>query len=354
MSNKNKNFSRISIRKQKMKTNRKKLLLYIGIPLSVVVITVLSYGLHLYTTAKDAANESFEKVGRENEKSDLRSESVDPIEDNVSVLIIGVDDSENRGFNEKSRSDTLILATFNKESGSIKLLSIPRDSYVNVPDHGYTKINNAHFFGGPKKAINTVERLMNVPVDYYVRLNFEAFIEVVNSLGGIHYDVPFEIVEMDSQDNKNAIHLFPGLQELNGEEALAMARTRKYDNDIERGKRQQEIIKSIVKEAASASSILKLDDLITAVGNNMKTNLSFSEMKSFISYGINTNLSLSSVSLEGTGGKMNDGLWYYQINEQSRSELEKELRAHLDLSISDVNSSEFSSESNEVNESTIN
>ncbi|WBX81950.1 LCP family protein [Virgibacillus salarius] len=352
MSNENNNFSRITKRKKKKKKNRKKLLLYLLIPLTILFITVLSYGFHIYTTAQNAANDSYEKVGRENETSKLRNESVDPVEDNVSVLIIGVDDSENRGYNEKSRSDTLILATFNKSSKSVKLLSIPRDSYVNVPDHGYTKINHAHYFGGPKKSIETVEDFLNVPVDYYVRLNFEAFIEVVDSLGGIQYDVPFEIVEMDSQDNKNAIHLTPGYQKLNGEEALALARTRKYDSDIERGKRQQEIIKTIVKQATSASSILKLDDLITAVGNNMKTSLSFNEMKSFVSYGMNTNLSLSSVSLDGTGGKMNDGLWYYQVDEQSRNDIEHELREHLDLSTSNVNNSEFSADANEENDST--
>ncbi|GGJ52031.1 LCP family protein [Virgibacillus salexigens] len=339
---------RMGKRKQEKRRKRRKLLIYAGIPLTLIIIAVLSYGYHIYSTAQDTADDSYQKVGRENEQSQLRHTAVNPIEDNVSVLIIGVDDSENRGYNEKSRSDALLLATFNKEENSVKLLSIPRDSYVNVPEYGYTKINHAHFIGGPKKTMETVEKFMNIPVDYYLRVNFEAFIEVVDSLGGIEYDVPFQMREMDSNDNQNAIQLSPGLQQLNGEETLALARSRKYDSDVERGKRQQEIIKTIVKEAASASSIFKLDDLIQAVGSNLKTNLSFDEMKSFMSYGMNTDLVMNTVNFEGTGGKLDDGLWYYQVDQTSRTAIENELRTHLDLSTSNVEQSEYNSTTDEA------
>ncbi|WP_099159470.1 LCP family protein [Virgibacillus ndiopensis] len=356
MSDTNLENSRINKRNENKKKKRKKRYLYILLPTLIIILTIASYGIHLYTKAQSTVEDSYTDVGRENETSELREEAVDPVEDNVSVLIIGVDDSEKRDYNGHGRSDTLILATFNKKKGNVKLLSIPRDSYVYVPEVDYfTKINHAHAYGGPKASIETVENFLNVPVDYFVRVNFEAFIEVVDSLGGIEYDVPFEMSEMDSKDNKNAIHLMPGNQELNGEEALALARTRKYDNDIERGKRQQEIIKTVVKEAASASSILKLGDLIEAVGDNMTTNLSFDEMKSFMSYGINNNFSITSINLEGSGGKMNDGLWYYQVDEQSRAEIENELREQLDLPITNELDSKYTSEDiSEEKNTTIN
>src|SRR5690606_21377009 len=108
---------------------------------------------------------------------------------------------------------------------------------VYIPEVGYNdKINHAHAFGGPKATIETVEQLLDVPVDYYVKLNFHAFTEVVDVIGGITAEVPYELWESDSNDKKNAIHLLPGEQLLNGEQALALARTRKYDSDIERGK----------------------------------------------------------------------------------------------------------------------
>ncbi|MBU8566626.1 LCP family protein [Virgibacillus pantothenticus] len=343
MSKNRENISRIKKRK---KRSKKKLLFFLIIPLSLLLVATVSYGAHVYNTAQEAANKSFEKVGRDGEKSALRDESVTPIDDNVSVLIIGVDDSETR-HEGSGRSDALMLATFNKQEKDVNILSIPRDSYVNVPDYGYTKINHAHAYGGPSKTIDTVESFLNVPVDYYVRLNFEAFIEIVDTIGGIQYDVPFEMSELDSNDNKDAIHLMPGYQNLNGEEALALARTRKYDNDFERGKRQQEIIKTIIKETASASSILKLDELINAVGDNMSTNLTFDEMKSFMSYGLNTDLAINTINIDGQGGKMPDGIWYYQVDEQSRMEVENKLREHLDLPASSETNYEFTQEGND-------
>ncbi|WP_096272575.1 LCP family protein [Paucisalibacillus globulus] len=338
--------TRISKRKNKKKISKKKILLFIAIPLSVLLIGGAVYAASIYSQAEKAVSESFEQVERKNNKetSDLREEVVNPIEDNVSVLIIGVDDSEKRSFDENSRSDTLILATFNKEHNDVNLLSIPRDSYVFVPEvQYYTKINHAHFFGGPSATIETVEEFLHVPIDYYVRINFDAFIEVVDSIGGIYYNVPFEMYEQDSKDKKDAIHLLPGYQKLNGEEALALARTRKYDSDLERGQRQQEIIKAVMKEAASVKSLFKLDNLIEAVGDNMTTNLTFDEMKSFVSYGLTKNIAINSVSLEGSGGYMDDGLWYYQVDEESRQTIENKLRNHLDLPTS-RNNTEFSAE----------
>ncbi|WP_246202496.1 LCP family protein [Virgibacillus doumboii] len=311
---------------------KKKWVLYSGIVIAVLIIAGVGYGLHLYNKTEDIVKDSQKDIGRENKTSELREEKVDPVEDNVSVLFIGVDNSEKRDYDLGSRSDALILATFNKQENSVKLLSIPRDSYVYVPEVGYkTKINHAHFYGGPKATIETVENLLHVPVDYYVRLNFEAFIETVDSLDGIHYDVPFEMYEQDSADNANAIHLLPGPQTLTGEEALALARSRKYDDDLERGKRQQQILKSIKEKATSVTSLFKLDNLIEAVGSNMKTNMAFDDMKSFLSYGIDENITIESVGINGHGEFLDDGLWYYILEEDSVNSIQNELRSHLDL-----------------------
>ncbi|WP_188454975.1 LCP family protein [Virgibacillus oceani] len=321
---------------------KRNLFIYIGVTLLFFLSIGIGYAAHIYNKTEEIVSDSHEDIGRENNTSNLRAEEVDPIEDNVSVLFIGVDESEKRDYETASRSDALILATFNKEQNSIKLLSIPRDSYVYVPEIGYnTKINHAHFYGGPKATIETVENFLNVPVDYYVRVNFEAFIGVINSLGGITYDVPFEIYEQDSNDNADAIHLQPGEQLLNGEEALALARSRKYDSDIERGKRQQEIIKRIGKKATSASTIFKLGNVLDAIGPNLKTNLTFDEMKSFLTYGINKNIAIEMINLDGSGGFMDDDLWYYVVDEESRASVQEELREHLDLSISNKNTTDF-------------
>lgn len=324
-----------SLRTTKLVKKRKlkKRFFLIMIPL----ILLLSAGIfagYLYIKADSVLKDSFDDEGRE--KSELRDKIVDPKVDDVSVLIMGVDESDKRENSDSARTDTLMVATLNKEERSIKLLSIPRDSWVYIPEVDYiNKINHAHAYGGTKATIDTVENLLEIPIDYYVKINFEAFIKVVDSLNGITVDVPYELQEQDSKDKANAIHLYPGEQLLNGEEALALARTRKLDNDIERGKRQQEIIKSIIDKSISLNSILKYDDIIEAIGGNMTTNMTFSEMKSFIAYGVQGNdLKIDTLTLEGEDMWVYNPnkLYYYELDEEALEETKQVLKEHLNLS----------------------
>ncbi|MDL4838898.1 LCP family protein [Aquibacillus rhizosphaerae] len=321
-------------RVEKLKSNKKrKKLLFILVPIIVFLTATSAYAYTVMNKAENAITNSYEDDGRD--KSELREKEVDPTEDHVSILFIGVDDSEHRSENggSSSLSDALILATLNKDLNSVKLLSIPRDSYVYIPEvDKFDKITHAHSFGGPKATIETVENFLEVPVDYYVKLDFHAFIDVIDALNGVTINVPYELYEMDSNDTKNAIHLLPGEQLLNGEEALALARTRKLDNDIERGKRQQDIIKAIMDKSLSASSILKYDEIIQAVGDNMSTNMNFDQMKGFISYGTSGSLDIETLNLKGSD------LWtdryYYQIDEQDLEQKKQSLQEHLDLNVS--------------------
>ena len=156
------------------------------------------------------------------------------------------------------------------------MVSIPRDSYVYIPvEKKKDKITHAHVFGGTEGTIETVEELFDIPVDYFVKLNFNAFIDVVDALGGIEVDVPITFTEQNSKDTADAIHLKKGLQELNGEEALALSRTRKIDNDIERGKRQQLVLQAIIDKAVSIGSITKYGKLMESMGDNLTTNMEF-------------------------------------------------------------------------------
>ncbi len=319
--------------KQRNTKRKKKILKLVVFPLMVIAISVISYSTFLYSKAQTAMNDSYDPIDRISSK---RETIVNPDIDNISVLFIGVDDSEERGFGTNSRSDALILATFNEKAKTVKLLSIPRDSYVNIPDHGKDKITHAHAYGGPVTTIETVEELLDIPVDFYVKLNFNAFVDVINAIGGIKADVPYDFSESDS-DEKKRINLQAGFQQLDGEEALALARTRKLDSDIERGKRQLEIIEAIIDKATSANSIMKYADVIDAVGKNMVTDLSFSEMKSFIDYAKEgTSLNIETLSLEGqdlylTNSKGNR-IYYYDLDEDYLESVQTTLKSHLELS----------------------
>ncbi|WP_407269364.1 LCP family protein [Radiobacillus sp. PE A8.2] len=310
------------------KNKRKKRILFILLPIMILLASATIYGTSLLNKADEIVGESFVDDGRDG--SELRKIDIDPKRHNVSILFIGVDDSEKRS-DSNPRSDALVLATLNKEDKSVKLLSIPRDSYVYIPEVGYEdKITHAHAFGGPKATIEAVEGFLDIPVDYYVKMDFEAFIDVVNVLDGVKVNVPYELYEQNSEDVKNAIHLLPGEQKLNGEEALALARTRKYDSDIERGKRQQEIIKAIAKQTLSFSSIFKVNNLMEAVGNNMTTNLTFDELKSFASYGTSSDLNIDTINITGDDKKI-DGIYYYELDQDDLLSKSQQLQKHLGI-----------------------
>jgi polyisoprenyl-teichoic acid--peptidoglycan teichoic acid transferase len=319
---------RRSHKKQKKRLRRKRLVTFILLPILFLTLSATAYGAFLYNKAQTVMSESFTPVDREKSR-----EKVDPKEENTSILFIGVDDSNVRNFDSGSRSDALMLATFNEKRKSVKLLSIPRDSYVYIPELGYEdKITHAHANGGVVSTIETVEGLLDIPIDYYVKMNFNAFIDVIDALDGIEVEVPYAISEMDSKDRRNAINLEPGYQDLNGEEALALARTRKQDNDIERGKRQQEIIKAMMKKSVSAKGITKYADVIEAVGDNMTTDLSFSEMKSFIDYAVEGNgVNIETLSLAGSDAYI-DSVYYYQLDEEDLDNVKESLSKHLELS----------------------
>lgn len=320
--------SRIKNRKKRVMKTRFKVIIALIV---LLIIAGLSYAGYLYVKAEGAANDAYEEDERGN-KSEKREEVVDPEFDNVSILLMGIDENEARKQHETARTDALILATVNREDHSIKLLSIPRDSYVYIPEVGYEdKITHAHAFGGTYTTIETVEQLFDMPIDYYVKLNFEAFVDVIDAIDGVEVDVPYEFTEQDSSDKQGAIHLYEGVQTLDGEEALAFARTRKKDSDVERGKRQVEIINSIISKAASVSSLFKYDDMIDAVGKNASTNMTFKEMKSFLYYGTHgKNLDVEKINLDGND-YMPGSVYYYQLDEYSVYKTMLTLKNHLEI-----------------------
>jgi polyisoprenyl-teichoic acid--peptidoglycan teichoic acid transferase len=325
---------------RRKKKQKKRIVKWIMLPLLLISISVVAYGAHLYSKAEIVMQDSYQPVERETKR-----ESVNPFEENISVLFIGVDDSEKRQFEGNARTDALMLATFNKDDKSVKLLSIPRDSYVYIPDKGFSdKINHAHAYGGVEYTLETVENLLDIPVDYYVKMNFDAFIDVVDTLGGIEVEVPYTITEQDSNDRAGAITILEGIQTLDGEEALALARTRKQDNDIERGKRQQEIIKAVIKKAASVKSVKNYTGIMEAIGDNLTTDLRFEEMTSFISYVMaGTNINTETLNLVG-GDSMIDGVYYYQLDEIALTETKLTLQRHLGLIDNSESTSEIASE----------
>ncbi|GHH97463.1 LCP family protein [Neobacillus kokaensis] len=312
------------IQNQKKKKRRLKRWVWFVAPILILLLGAGAYAGTLYKKAESVMNKSYKPIERDSARAK-------PLTiDKTSILLIGVDDSDKRKNNGPARSDALMLATFNKTDKSVKLLSIPRDSYVHIPEKDiYTKINHAHAYGGVKLTLETVEELLDVPVDYYVKMNFNAFIDIVNALDGITVDVPYTFSEQDSKDRAKAITLEKGVQNLDGEQALAFARTRKMDSDIQRGERQQQIMKAIVTKAASVKSLGNYTDVMEAVGKNMTTDLTFDQMKSFLGYlQAGNNLNIETFSLAGQDSYINS-VYYYQLDQTKLEETKKILQDHL-------------------------
>lgn len=299
----------------------------IGCFFILILLVIGSYGAYLTYKLASASYMTQEDLER-GEKSDLRQVAIDPSKNHFSVLFIGVDA---RPGESKSRSDALILATFNKDDSSIKMVSIPRDSRVEIPDRGLDKINHAHFFGGKDLTVETVENLFEIPVDYYVELNFDAFIEIVDAIGGIEIDSPKAFTEQNSEGVKNAIQIEEGKQIVNGEEALAYVRMRKQDplGDIGRGQRQQEVIKAILEKSASLSAITKYDEIIDSIGNNLQTNFSISNILALQKYTSSID-DIESMTLKGSNLTLNN-VYYYSLDEESVESISSTLSEHLEI-----------------------
>ena len=321
---------RTEFKKQIHNPSKKPLLIKISIILiTSFVLSLSAYGLYLQKKVETAATKSYESLNRIMPTN--RKDEVKPLEDNVSILFIGIDDSTLRDQGEtESRSDALILATLNQKEKTVKLLSIPRDSYVYFPNEGYKdKINHAYGKGGPLSTIETVEYLLKVPIDYYVKMNFDAFIDVVDALGGIEADVPYVIKEKDQFD-QNTVELTRGFHTLDGREALALARTRKRDNDIERGKRQQMILEAIVQKAIQPTSLTKYDNVIDAIGNHVKTNMTYEIMTSFLTYFKDGIPKIDSIYLHGFDDTSTN-TYYWRLDEEELEETKQIMQQHVEL-----------------------
>lgn len=192
-------------------------------------------------------------------------------EDVLNILLLGVDQRED----EAARADTIILASLDLQEKEIYLLSIPRDTRMELAGRGtITKVNHAHAFGGIDLTVKTVEKFLDMPVHYYVETNFQGFSKIIDTLGGITLNV-----EQTMYKPEEEINLKPGLQKLNGYDALAYVRWRDDGRaDIGRIERQQKFFKAVMDQSMKFSTIWKIPDLLEEINKQVKTDLNVQKM----------------------------------------------------------------------------
>src|SRR2546422_10424006 len=198
----------------------------------------------------------------------------------VNILLIGVDVtiSERRQVLPTSRSDTLMLLSFDPQRARINVLSIPRDTFTVIPRFGPDRINAAYAAGGPRLTIRTVEDLLGVPVHYYVKLGPASFGQIIDAIGGIEVDVEKDMKYTDRWADLH-IDLTKGRQVLSGDQAMQYMRFRHDDEgDIGRVRRQQQVFLALVGKLKSPAALLSSPKLLQAFVHHTQTNLSVSEL----------------------------------------------------------------------------
>jgi len=290
--------------KEKRRKRTKKLL---GFFLFIFLLMIVSVGSYAYLKF-DGALDKIVRQGT-SPKASAMSHSVDhgdtPSESKpFSLAIIGTDNRPGSGGT--LNTDVMLVAFVNPEKHSVHLLSIPRDTKVKIPGYsGYRKANSTYVLGemakhkqekndeeititGPSLVKEMLSGFLQVPIDYYVTIDFNGFKEVVDAVGGLEVDVE-KSMEYDSYIDDTHIHLKKGLQTLDGENTLDYIRHR-LDNrganyqssDFERNERQQKVIKLLLAKIASAKGIKSIPDIIDSIADHSATDIPKDMMKELI------------------------------------------------------------------------
>ncbi|QSB49332.1 LytR family transcriptional regulator [Parageobacillus toebii] len=299
---------------------KKKWLRWVGGIVAVLLIGIGAYAYSIYHHVKQTANQMYENVDW---KSDKRDDEISFKEKTpISILLIGVD--ERKG--DRGRADSLIVMTVNPNKKSIEMVSIPRDTRTEIIGKGKKdKINHSYAFGGVEMTMATVEHFLDIPIDYYIKVNMESFRDIVDAVGGVTVNNPFAFTYEGVTFPKGEITL-------NGEKALKYSRMRKSDprGDFGRQDRQKQIIEAIIQKGASFSSLTNYDEVLAAIGKNMKTNLTFDDMQEIQANYKEARHHIEQLHITGKGTTMN-GTYYLIVPEEERLAISNKLKEHLEL-----------------------
>lgn len=238
----------------------------------------------------------------------------------VTFLLLGIDNWESTG-----RADTLLVITLNPETESMKILSIPRDTYTEIIGFDFKdKINHSYAFGGVKTTLLTVENLLDISIDYVVTVNMEGFIKMVDIVGGVtvNNDLAFSVDSYDFSE---------GNLTLSGDEALNYVRMRKEDprGDFGRQMRQRQVLESIFHKAVSFNLIWQAPSILETIRDSVETNLTFDEMIQFQSLYKSTLNHIEHLNFSNGQGGIQNGIWYYFLNEDELLQMRQTLKESL-------------------------
>lgn len=256
----------------------------------------------------------------------------------INVLLLGISEDLNSKL-----TDTIMVCSYNPKTQRASIISIPRDTYIGKNKNSVKandKLNTVYSKSGIDTCMEKVEQITGIELDYYAVVNTKALIKIVDIIGGVNFDVPIKMNYDDPTQNLH-IHLNKGMQKIDGEKAEQLLRFRhnnngstysqEYgDNDYGRMKTQREFIKETMKQTLQLKNITKAKKIISAVFENVNTNVEEGLIKQYLPYAIEFNTdSILMEQLPGESTKYND-VWVYEYNKKETTSLVKEIQNHLD------------------------
>ena len=327
------------------KRNNNGLKIFVSI-LAILVIGILGYIYSIYANVKDSMDTAYTPVevetfrtsntgtvadSSEDEESRTNAGAMTPSElleagEPVSILLLGVDTGD-LGRTEQGRSDSMVVVTINPHTQKTTLLSIPRDTYTEIVGYGTSdKINHAYAFGGTAMSINTVQQMLDIPIDFYVMVNMAGIQEIVDAVGGITVESPLTF-------NQNGYDFVQGTNQLDGEAALAFARMRYEDpaGDTGRQGRQRLVIEAVIRKLATPETLLNYQTILQSLSSNVQTSFQLSDFYTLQSQDyLGAVDNMNQQQLGGTGGMMNE-IYYNFVDETEMPRVQDLLQAEREL-----------------------
>ncbi|WP_391572382.1 LCP family protein [Cohnella sp.] len=251
------------------------------------------------------------------------------VEEPFSMLLMGVD----ARAKERGRSDTLIYTVVRPGDGNVLMVSIPRDTYADIVGRdSKDKITHAYAFGGAEMAVNSVEKLLDAKIDHYASINFQGFVKVVDTLGGIHLPIGKDIVNKGADHEKFTVKA--NKDNYSGVEALNYVRYREdAGGDMARTSRNRVFLEELISKASSLQQWNKIPEVLDIVGDNFQTDLPPSSMNELAKKFLQAGHEIQSYTLKGEGKRMgSQNLWYFVGDEDDLAAVRETIATWLDPS----------------------
>lgn len=305
-------------RKKKMRWGR---LLVLALALIAIASVLLFIGQKITTVATSLNFQSVEIVQPESIKI-----TEEMLKKRINVLLLGIDDGDMDDPDVAKRTDAIILASFDPVAKEVALVAIPRDTRVKIPGHiGYDKANHAYAYGGSILAKKMVATNLGVPVNYYILVDWQGFIEIIDLLGGIDIHVESSMKYEDPYANLK-IDLEKGYQHLNGHQAGEYVRFRADElGDIGRVQRQQKFLKAVVEQVFALETVTKIPSILSTILDRVETDLNIMDvgkvMNSFQTFSANA---VKFEMLPGDFATVNN-VSYWQIDQRAMNQMLEKL-----------------------------